>query len=44
MDLSRIEPRFIKENHYLGMGFPKQCYLFFMVTGVEPMYFEYDVI
>jgi len=44
MDLSRIEPRFIKENHYLGMGFPKQGYLFCRVTGVEPIYYEYDEI
>lgn len=44
MDVSRIESRFIKENHYLGLGFPTQGYLFFRVAGVEPIYYEYDEI
>lgn len=42
MDTSRIEPKFVKENHLLGLGFPGQGYVFMRATGIEPIYYEYS--
>lgn len=42
MDVSRIENRFVKENHLVGLGFPTQGYLFMRVTGVESIHYMYD--
>ena len=40
MDISRIEPHFIKENQLVGLGFPAQGYVFFRIEGIEEV--EYD--
>jgi len=42
MDYSKIEPRFVKENHLLGLGFPGQGYVFFRVNSIEPVVYQYD--
>jgi hypothetical protein len=43
MDISRIEGRFLKENHLVGLGFPNQGYVFMRCTGVETIYYDgYD--
>jgi hypothetical protein len=42
MDVSRIENRFVRENHLVGLGFPTQGYVFMRVNGVESIYYEYD--
>lgn len=44
MDIHRIEPRFIKENQLLGLGFPSQGYVFYRVQGVETIYYNYDEV
>jgi hypothetical protein len=40
MDISRIEPRFIKENQLVGLGFPNQGYVFWKVHGIEDVFYE----
>jgi len=42
MDTREIEQRFIKENQLLGLGFPDQGFVFFRVTAVEPVVYQYD--
>lgn len=42
MDLSKIEPKYVKENHLVGLGFYGQGYLFFRCAGVEGIRYEYD--
>ncbi len=42
--VKRIESRFVKENHLLGLGFPGQGYLFFRCTGVEPIRYKYTEV
>lgn len=42
--VKRIEPRFVKENHLLGLGFPGQGYLFFRCSGVEPIRYKYTEV
>ena len=40
MDISRIEPKFIKENQLVGLGLPKQGYIFARVNGIEDVYYD----
>ena len=40
MDISRIEPKFIKENQLVGLGFPKQGYVFARINGIEDVYYD----
>ena len=40
MDISRIEPKFIKENQLVGLGFPNQGYVFWKVQGIENIPYE----
>ena len=43
MDTSQIEKRFLKENQLIGLGFPKQGFVFFRVTAVEEIiYHDYE--
>lgn len=42
MDHSKIEGKFIKENQLLGLGFPKQGYIFYRITGIEDVEYKYD--
>jgi hypothetical protein len=40
MDISRIEPKFIKENQLVGLGFPRQGYVFARINGIEDVYYD----
>lgn len=40
MDISRIEPHFIKENQLVGLGFPDQGYIFFRINGIEEVVYD----
>ena len=40
MDISRIEPHFIRENQYVGLGFPNQGYVFWKVRSIENINYE----
>ncbi len=40
MDISRIEPQFIKENQLVGLGFPDQGYVFFRINGIEEVIYD----
>ncbi len=40
MDISRIEPHFIKENQLVGLGFPDQGYVFFRINGIEEVVYD----
>jgi len=40
MDISRIEPHFIKENQLVGLGFPDQGYIFFRIIGTEDVMYD----
>jgi hypothetical protein len=40
MDISRIEPHFIKENQLVGLGFPNQGYVFWKINGIEEVFYE----
>ncbi|RKY40762.1 MAG: hypothetical protein DRP85_07985 [Candidatus Makaraimicrobium thalassicum] len=40
MDITRIEPRFIKENQLVGLGFPDQGYVFWKVHSIENIFYE----
>lgn len=40
MDISRIEPHFIKENQLVGVGFPDQGYIFFRINGIEEIMYD----
>lgn len=40
MDTSRIEPYFIKENQFVGLGFPDQGYVFWKVNSIEDINYE----
>jgi hypothetical protein len=40
MDISRIEPHFIKENQLVGLGFPDQGYVFFRINGIEDVVYD----
>jgi hypothetical protein len=42
MDHSKIEHKFLKENQLLGLGFPKQGFVFFRVTGIEEIEYRYE--
>jgi hypothetical protein len=44
MDISRIEPRFLRENQLAALGFPGQGYLFCRCTGVEEIDYHYDEV
>jgi hypothetical protein len=41
MDLSRIEPKFLRENQLVGLGFPTQGYIFFRANSVETIEYDY---
>jgi len=40
MDISRIEPFFIKENQLVGLGFPDQGYVFWKINGIEEVPYD----
>ncbi len=40
MDISRIEPHFIKENQYVGLNFPNQGYVFWKIEAIEEIPYQ----
>jgi hypothetical protein len=44
MDFRKIEPKFLKENQLVGLGFYGKGYLFFRVNGIESIRYEYSEI
>jgi len=41
--MKRIEEHLLKENYYVGLGFPKG-YIFFRILGVERFVFKWDYV
>jgi len=44
MDLSKIQESFVLPNHYLGLRFPTQGYVFYRCEGVEVISYKYEEI
>jgi hypothetical protein len=44
MDLKRIEPKFLKENQLVGLGFYGKGFIFFRVNGVEFIRYRYSEV
>ena len=42
MDISNVEPKFVKENHLIGLGFYGAGYVFFRCQGVEGIHYQYN--